>query len=179
MCKEIILHNKVFVPFIEKQKIKRTVKKMAFDIYKIYKNNTPIFIGILNGVILFFSDILKHYPGQCQIDFVQLCSYDGFNSTGKVDVISGCSIDLSGRDVVIFEDIIDTGNTLRKIYKLFRNCCASSIRIATLFLKKDVFKSNLNIDFVGIKIPNKFIVGYGLDFDNLGRNYTNIYKIKD
>lgn len=177
--KEIILHNRIFIPFIDRKKIEQTVRKMALDIYKTYKYITPIFVGILNGVILFFSDILKNYPGRCEIGFIQLSSYNGINSNKKVNIISNFSINLLGRDVIIFEDIIDTGNTLKKLYKMMDSQSVNSIKIATLFFKPEMFNSNLDIDFIGIRIPNKFIIGYGLDFDNLGRNYPDVYQIKE
>lgn len=178
MCKEISIHNKIFVPFIKYEKIKCIVKKMAHDIYEVYKNSVPIFIGILNGVVCFFSDILKNYPGFCKIDFVRVKSYKGLSSTGKVVLLSNCSIDLQGKDVVIFDDIIDTGNTLKSVYNIFKSKHVGSIKIAALFLKKSVYQGDMNIDFVGIEIPSYFIVGYGLDFDNIGRNYIDVYQIK-
>ncbi|XCI75472.1 MAG: phosphoribosyltransferase family protein [Flavobacteriales bacterium] len=177
--KQIILHNKVFVPFIDREKIEQTVQKMALEIYEKYKHTTPVFVGVLNGVILFFSDFLKNYPGRCEIAFIQLSSYRCMSSSGEVKVILDWPIDIYGRDVVIFEDIIDTGNTLEKLYEMVCTQVVKSVKIATLFLKPEVFKSDLNIDFIGMRIPNKFFIGYGLDLDGIGRNYPDIYQLKD
>lgn len=177
--KEIILCNKAFVPFINREKIEQVVQRMALGIYNKYKDVTPIFVGVLNGAVLFFGDILKNYPGQCEIGFIQLSSYHGMISSGKINTLSDWPIDISGRDVVIFEDIVDTGNTLKKLYEMAYDQSANSVSIATLFLKPEMFKGDLPIDFVGLRIPNKFIVGYGLDFDNLGRNYPDVYQIKE
>lgn len=177
--KEIILHGKAFIPFIDREKIEQVVQKMALDIYDKYKYVTPIFVGVLNGVVLFFSDILKNYPGQCEIGFIQLSSYHGMSSGGRVNIVLGWPIDISGRDVVIFDDVVDTGNTLKKLYEMVHDQSPNSVRIATLFLKPEMFKDDFPIDFVGLRISNKFIVGYGMDFDNLGRNYPDVYQIKE
>ncbi|XOD68592.1 MAG: phosphoribosyltransferase [Flavobacteriales bacterium AspAUS03] len=177
--KQIILHNKIFVPFIDQEKIEQSVRNMTLEIYEKYKDTTPVFIGVLNGVILFFSDFLKNYPGRCEIAFIQLSSYRNMSSSGQVKVISDWPIDIYGRDVVIFEDIIDTGNTLEKLYEMVCNQLVKNVKIATLFLKPEVFKSDLVIDFIGMRIPNKFIIGYGLDFDGIGRNYPDVYQLKD
>lgn len=177
--KEIIIHNKIFIPFINRQEIEKNVRRIAAEIYKKYKNATPIFIGVLNGGILFFSDILKNYPGKCEIGVIQLSSYNGMINKNKVNIISDWKIDIYKRDIVIFEDIVDTGNTLKKIYEIANKKLVNSISIATLFLKPDIFKNALPIDFIGIEIPDKFIIGYGLDFNLLGRNYPDVYQLKD
>lgn len=177
--KEIIIHNKIFIPFINRKEIEKNVRRIAAEIYKKYKNITPIFIGVLNGGILFFSDILKNYPGKCEIGVIQLSSYNGIVSNNKVEILSDWKIDIYKRHIVIFEDIVDTGNTLKKIYEIANKKLVSSISIATLFLKPDIFKNALPIDFIGIQIPDKFIIGYGLDFNLLGRNYPDVYQLKD
>jgi hypoxanthine phosphoribosyltransferase len=180
MLKEIVLHNKTFILFISNKQIQYVIKKMAIDVYKEYKNNIPVFIGILNGVIFFFSDFLKNYPGLCNIDFIQLYSYKGLYSTGNIKIVSDGSINLHNKDVIIFDDVIDTGNTLHKVYQILLEKKVRSIKIAALFFKDDINrKQDLKVDFIGINISSNFIVGYGLDFDNLGRNYLDIYQLKN
>lgn len=177
--KEIVIHGKKFIPFIKRQEIEKNVNRLALEIYQEYKNVVPIFIGVLNGVILFFSDILKNYPGKCEIGVIQLSSYNGIEQNKNINIIHDWKINVYKRDVVIFEDIVDTGNTLKKLYEIANIKSANSIKIATLFLKQEIFNNTLNIDFIGIKIPNKFIIGYGLDFNLLGRNYPDVYQLKD
>ncbi len=173
----IKLHDKYFEPYISKEKIDLIVQSLANQIAEDCKDEVPIFIGILNGSFMFVADFIRKYPRACEVTFVKLTSYQGVNSTGLVTQLFGINEDLTGRTVVILEDIIDTGNTLQKIYKIFKDKNIKSLKIATLFFKPDVFKKELHIDFIGLSIPDEFIVGYGLDYDNLGRNIDSIYKI--
>lgn len=171
------LHDKYFKPYISAEKINEAVYKMAALIEKDCKGETPIFIGILNGSFMFVADIIRAYNGDCEVSFVKLASYSGTDSTGKVKQLVGLNEDLEGRTVVILEDIIDTGNTLAEIYEIFRDQKLKQLKIATLFFKPDVFRKGLPIDYIGISIPDKFIVGYGLDYDGLGRNLADIYQL--
>jgi len=126
---------------------------------------------------MFVADFVRQYNGDCEVSFVKLASYEGINSTGKIKQLVGVNEDLEGRTVVILEDIIDTGNTLQEIYTIFKDKKLKQLKIATLFFKPDVFKKALQIDYVGISIPDKFIVGYGLDYDGIGRNFADIYQL--
>jgi adenylate kinase len=141
------------------------------------KNEKPLFIGILNGSFMFVADFVRKYNFECEVSFVKLASYEGTNSTGKIKQLVGVNENLEGRTVVILEDIIDTGNTLQEIYQIFSDKKLKKLKIATLFFKPDVFKKELPIDYIGISIPDKFIVGYGLDYDGIGRNLENIYQL--
>jgi adenylate kinase len=144
----------------------------------IGSDEVPIFIGILNGSFMFAADFVRNYPHECHITFVKMASYEGVNSSGKIKHLVGINEDLTGKTVVILEDIIDTGNTLAEIYDIFRDKKIKKLMVATLFFKPDVFKKELPIDYIGKSIEDKFIVGYGLDYDGLGRNLPDIYQLK-
>ena len=175
----IQIHDKHFVPFINKDKIKQYVEFLANQIAKdIGPDEVPIFIGILNGSFMFAADFVRNYPHECHITFVKMASYEGVNSTGEIKHLVGINEDLTGKTVVILEDIIDTGNTLAEIYDIFRDKHVKKLMIATLFFKPDVFRKELPIDYIGKSIEDKFIVGYGLDYDGLGRNLPDIYQLK-
>lgn len=173
----IQLHDKYFKTFITADKIDHTIRKMTTLIEKDCNGETPVFIGILNGSFMFVADFLRAYKGNCEVSFVKLASYDGTGSTGVVRELVGISESLEGRVVVILEDIIDSGNTLEEIFNIFRNQNVKQLKIATLFFKPDVFRKELPIDYIGISIPDKFIVGYGLDYNGLGRNFADIYQL--
>lgn len=173
----IKLHDKYFSSYISKKKIDTAIKTMVQQIAHDCKDETPIFIGILNGSFMFVADFIRQYPRACEVSFVKLASYEGVSSKGTVNQLVGINEDLTGRTVVILEDIIDTGNTLQKIYEIFKHQNIKKLKIATLFFKPDVYKKELHIDYIGLSIPDEFIVGYGLDYNNLGRNLDRIHKI--
>lgn len=176
--KEIEIHGKTFIPYIAFEEIEHSIKRIAREIHEDYKNETPIFVGVLSGVVMFMSDFLKHYPGKCEISFLKLTSYEGTASTGEVKVGLDIPIDITDRHVIILEDIVDTGNTLTELNRLLLAKNPKSLKIATLLFKPDAFKKDLKVDLIGMSIPDKFVVGYGLDFDGLGRNLPDIYQIK-
>ncbi|MDG1994215.1 MAG: hypoxanthine phosphoribosyltransferase, partial [Polaribacter sp.] len=171
------LHDLSFNSFIEEEEISNIVQSLATQIAKDCEGETPLFIGILNGSFMFVSDFVKKYKGDCEISFVKLASYEGTSSTENVKQLVGINEDLEGRTVIILEDIIDTGNTLQEIYNIFENKKVKQLKIATLFFKPDVFKKELPIDYIGKSIPDKFIVGYGLDYNGLGRNLPKVYQL--
>ena len=173
----IKLHDKHFKTYISEEKIEEAISILVEQVSKDCKNETPLFIGILNGSFMFVSDFIRKYKYNCEVSFVKLASYEGTNSNGKVKQLVGNNDNLEGRTVVILEDIIDTGNTLQEIYTIFKDKKVKQLKIATLFFKPEVFKKKLKIDYIGISIPDRFIVGYGLDYDGLGRNLTNIYQL--
>lgn len=175
----IKLHNKEFKPFIPHKEIDAAIQKMVNQISKELGDEIPVFVGILNGSFMFTSDFVKKYPKPCEVTFIKLASYEGVKSTEDIQRLIGLTQDLSGRSVIILEDIIDTGNTLAEVHRIFKNENVKSLKIATLFYKPDAYKKDFKIHYVGIKIPNKFIVGYGLDYDGLGRNLSEIYQIKE
>ena len=173
----IKINDKTFEPYVSAEELNQINERMASEVYQDLQESRPIFIAILNGSFMFAADFLRHYKGECEISFVKMASYQGTQSTGKIHQLIGLSTPVEGRDVVILEDIIDTGNTLEEIYRLFENQKVKSFRIATLFFKPDAYKKDLKIDYVGKPIPNRFIVGYGLDFDEIARNLPQVYQL--
>lgn len=173
----IKINDKTFEPYVSAEELNQIAERMASEVYQDLQESRPIFIAILNGSFMFAADFLRHYKGECEISFVKMASYQGTQSTGKIHQLIGLSTPVEGRDVVILEDIIDTGNTLEEIYRLFENQKVKSFRVATLFFKPDAYKKDLKIDYVGKPIPNRFIVGYGLDFDEIARNLPQVYQL--
>lgn len=173
----IKLHDKTFEPYVSAEELNQIAERMASEVYQDLQESRPIFIAILNGSFMFAADFLRHYKGECEISFVKMASYKGTQSTGKIHQLIGLSTPVEGRDVVILEDIIDTGNTLEEIYRIFEDKKVNSFRVATLFFKPDAYKKDLKIDYVGKPIPNRFIVGYGLDFDEIARNLPQVYQL--
>ncbi len=175
----IKLHDKYFKPFISGKEIDDAIQRLATEIAKDIGDEIPVFVGILNGSFMVVSDFVKKYPKPCEVTFIKLASYEGVKSTEDIQRLIGLTQDLTGRTVVILEDIIDTGNTLHEVHRIFKNEAVKSLKIATLFYKPEAYKKDFKLHYVGIEIPNKFIVGYGLDYNGLGRNLTDIYKIKE
>lgn len=176
--KSIKLHDLYFKPFISAQEIDDVVQRMADEVAKDLQNEIPVFVGVLNGSFMFVSDFVKKYPNPCEITFIKLASYEGVKSTEDIQRLIGLTQDLSGRTVVILEDIIDSGNTLEEIHRIFKNENVKNLVIATLFHKPEAYKKDFKLHYVGMDIPNKFIVGYGLDYDGLGRDLPEIYQLK-
>ena len=177
--KVIQLHDKQFVPFISAQEIDFAISKIAALVEDDFADEVPIFIGILNGSFMVVSDFMKHYKSACELSFIKMSSYQGMSSTNQVKQLIGLDKDLTGRTVVIFEDIVDTGNTIVALKELFKQQNVKHFKIATLFFKPEALVNDIKIDYVGIRIPNKFIVGFGLDYDGLGRNLPEVYQLKD
>jgi len=172
------LHDLYFKPFITEEEISKVVNKLAQEVSNdIDKSEIPLFIAILNGSAIFAADFIRKYSGICEISFVKLSSYSGTSSTEQVTELIGLNEDISGRTVVILEDIIDTGNTLLKIYDIFKNKNVKQLKIATLLFKPTVYKKELPIDYIGKNIEDKFVVGYGLDYDGIGRSLPDIYQL--
>ncbi|WP_347922640.1 adenylate kinase [Pontimicrobium sp. SW4] len=175
----IKLHDKYFKPFISEQEIDDAITKMVDNVLVDLGDEVPVFVGILNGSFMFVSDFVKKYPKPCEVTFIKLASYEGVKSTEDIQRLIGLTQDLTGRTVVILEDIIDTGNTLEEVHRIFENENVKSLIIATLFYKPQAYKKDYKLHYVGIEIPNKFIVGYGLDYDGLGRDIPEVYQIKE
>ena len=171
------LHDKSFVPFLSEAQIMVAVQKVADAIAEDYKDETPIFVGVLNGSFMFVSDLLKVYPHPCEVTFVKMSSYEGLTSTGIVETLLDVSEDIEGKSVIILEDIIDTGRTLKELVHMFSNINVKEFKVATLFYKSEIYKGEYTIDYFGMEIPDKFIVGYGLDYNELGRNLREVYQL--
>lgn len=175
----IQIKDKSFTRFISSAEIQAAVSDMAGQISKDLAGKNPLFIVVLNGAYIFAADLVRQLDFDCEISFVRLSSYKGLETTSKVREVIGLYENLTGRDVVILEDIIDTGISMGFFLERLRETNVKSVRLATLLFKPDAFKKNYHIEYIGLKIPNEFIVGYGLDYDGLGRNYKDIYKISE
>ena len=176
--RNIKLHNKEFEVFINESEIAALVHSIAKNINEIQIKN-PLFIAVLNGSFLFAADIMRKITiPNSEISFIKLSSYSGTKTTGQVNELIGMGNNISDRNIIILEDIIDTGITLEKIISLLKKENVGDIKIATLLFKPNSYTKDINIDFIGKSIPNDFVVGYGLDYDEIGRNLPHIYKLK-
>ena len=176
--KKITVNKKIFEKFIDENEIIEIVNIIANRI-NATKIKKPLFIAVLNGSFLFAADIMRKITiPDCEISFIKLSSYYGTESTGEVNKLIGINKNIKERNIIILEDIVDTGITLEKIISLLKQQNAKSIKTATLLFKPDAYKKNIDIDFIGKSIPNDFVVGYGLDYDEIGRNLPHIYKLK-
>jgi hypoxanthine phosphoribosyltransferase len=175
----IQLHGKEFVPFISSQEIDFALATMASQVEADFADEIPVFVGVLNGSFMVVSDFMKHYKKPCEVSFIKLASYEGTSSSNEVKQLIGLNQDLTGRTVIIIEDIVDTGNTVAELKDLFKKQNVKHLKIATLFFKPEAYKKDLKLDYIGIRIPNKFIVGFGLDYDGLGRNLPEVYQLKE
>ena len=174
----IKLHDLYFKPFISESEIAAAIQKMVDGVVADLGDEVPVFIGILNGSFMIVSDFVKKYPKPCEVTFIKLASYEGVKSTEDIQRLIGLTQDLTGRTVVILEDIIDSGNTLEEVHRIFENENVKQLLIATLFYKPEAYNKDFKLHYVGMEIPNKFIVGYGLDYDGLGRDLPEVYQLK-
>ena len=176
--KQVRLKDKEFKVSITGEKIQEAIVKMANKINQDYKGkDIPLFISILNGSFMFTADLFKHIDFVCEVTFLKLTSYRGTASTGAVRQLIGVNEAIEGRDVIVIEDIVDTGITLEQILGQLKSFDPSSVRVASLLFKPEAYQKDLVIDYVGMEIPNDFIVGYGLDYVGLGRNLPDIYTL--
>src|SRR5690606_25598450 len=168
---------KHFEAFISEKELDYAIQNLAKQIEDDFYDEVPIFVGILNGSFMFLSDLMKNYSRPCEIEFVKLSSYEGTQSTNNVKQLIGLNQNLEGRSVIIVEDIVDPGNTIEELKQIFKEKGVKHFKIATLFLKPEAYTKDIILDYVGIRIPNKFIVGFGLDYDGLGRNLKQVYQL--
>ncbi len=177
---EVRLNDKVFEPYISQEQITEIISKIANELSEFAGNDELVFVSVLKGAFMFSSDLAKVYNKPATFEFFRLKSYEGTKSTGDIKIL--VDIDkkfIEGKNVIVLEDIVDTGNTLVKIVEILNNKNPKSLKIATLFYKPESYTKDIPIDFIGMKIPNDFIVGFGLDYDELGRNLPQIYKLKE
>lgn len=174
----ITIKDKQFDLFISCEQIEEKVAALAEKMNKDYAGSTPLLIGILNGAFIFAADLVRHLTFPHEIHFGKFSSYQGMDTTGKVKELIGLSVDLTGRDVIIVEDIVDTGITMSELVPKFKAKGAKSVEIACLLMKPGKLSVPLEVKYCAMEIPNEFIVGYGLDYDDLGRNYKDIYVVK-
>ena len=169
--------DKTFETSMPEAQIKARVKELAQQISKDMEGKNPLFLAVLNGAFIFAADLMREMTIPCEISFVKLASYQGITSTGKVHEVLGINEDLTGRDIVIVEDIVDTGRTMKQMVESLGTRNPASVHICALFFKPDKLQEELTLDYVAFRIPDDFIVGYGLDYDQLGRNLKDIYTI--
>ena len=171
------IKDKTFMTFIPEEKILESIKVIADRINEDMKDKNPLFMAVLNGSFIFAADLMRMITIPCQISFVKLASYQGTTSTGKITEVFGVNEDLSGRTIVIVEDIVDTGLTMKRMIESLGTRNPESVHICTLLLKPDKLQVDLDIEYAAMEIPNDFIVGYGLDYDQEGRGLRDIYTI--
>lgn len=176
--KQVKVHDKTFEIYLPYEKIRGVVERMADQMNIDFKAKKPLFLCILNGSFMFAAELFKRINLiETEISFVKLASYRGDKSTGEIKQLIGLNEDIEGRTVVILEDIVDTGITIDNIIKQLNGLKPKEVKVATLLLKPDALKKKVQLDYVGLEIPNDFIVGYGLDYDGYGRNLLDIYSV--
>lgn len=173
----IQIKDKQFVSFIKEPELLQRVSALGRQITEDYRGSSPLLIGIMNGAFMFLSDLAKHIDLPVELSFVKISSYESMASTGTIQPLIGLDTALAGRDVIIVEDIVDTGLSMSYILEMVQKSKPKSLQIATLLLKPEALKKNIEARYIGFEIPNKFVVGYGLDYDGLGRNLKEIYQL--
>lgn len=175
--KEVKVLDKMFRELISRQEIEKRVDELAGQINRDMERREVVFLGILNGAFLFAAELFKRINLEARISFVKLASYEGTNSSGTVKELIGWNEDIRGKQVIIIEDIVDTGNTLERILDELLIRKVAGVMVATLLLKPDAYKKDIPLDYVGFRIPNDFVIGFGLDYDGYGRNLPSIYTL--
>lgn len=174
----IKLHDLFFENYISEAEINQAINGVSVQMNEDYKGKNPVFLIVLNGAFFFAADIIKRFDGDCEMSFIKVASYDGLSSSGEITTVMGADPVLKGRSVVIVEDIVDSGNTIETIIEILEQEGVADYKIASLFYKPKAYKKNYPIDYIGLEIENDFIVGYGLDYNGLGRNLREVYKLK-
>ena len=179
MENKIKLHDKTFRVLITAEEIDKAITRVAEQLNERYEGRTPIFLGVLSGSFLFLADLVRKVNFENQLAFVKISSYNGTESTGDVKQLIGVDFDIEGRDIIIVEDIVETGHSMNYLLDYLGKKNPASISICTLFFKPEKFLYEYNIDYTALSIGNEFIVGYGLDYNQLGRNLKDIYVIDE
>ncbi len=170
--------DKDFVTYLCEDEIQTKIIALASQINKDYEGAKPLFIAILNGSFMFASDLFKEIDLACEISFMKLSSYAEMNSTGNVRELIGLNENVFNREVIIIEDIVDTGHTMKNVLEQFKDRGVKSVEVVSLLIKPEALVNDVEVKYVGFEIPNKFVVGYGLDYDGFGRNTKAIYQLK-
>ena len=173
----IKIHDKEFKVSIPREEILKEVKRVADEINRDYAGKRPILLGVLNGCFMFAADLMRHLTIECEISFVKLSSYQGTTTTGVIREVLGLTESITGRDVIVVEDIVDTGYTMQRMIESLGTREPASVQIASLFLKPARLKVPVDVKYSAFTIPDRFIVGYGLDYDGLGRNLPDVYDV--
>lgn len=177
MSENVTLLDKTFVKYISSADIDAAVARVAAEIMLEYRYDDPILLVTLNGAIVFAVDLMKQLDFPCRISCVKISSYSGTESTGTINSLIGLNEDIRGKRILILEDIVDTGRTYVHLHQMLTEAGAKDVRIATMTMKPDAYKADLPVHYVGFNIPNKFVVGHGLDYDGYGRNLPDIYQV--
>ncbi|QMU27578.1 hypoxanthine phosphoribosyltransferase [Adhaeribacter radiodurans] len=172
------LHDKEFTIYLQENEIRQAIERLAVQINQDYKENTPVFLAVLNGSFMFASDLMKEIKIPCEISFIKLASYQNTQSTGTVKELVGLNEEVRSRHIIILEDIVDTGHTVSVLLEKLQAFSPASIQIASLLLKPASLQHPLQLKYTALSIPNDFVVGYGLDYNGLGRNLRHLYKVK-
>jgi hypoxanthine phosphoribosyltransferase len=175
--KEIRVLDKTFKEYITEKDINERINELAIKINKDFEGEEVVFLGILNGAFLFAAELFKRIDLKAKISFVKLASYEGTKSSGTIKELIGWNEDIKNKQIIVIEDIVDTGNTLERIVAELEIRKATGIKIAALLLKPEAYEKNIHLDYVGFEIPNNFVIGYGLDYDGYGRNLPSIYTL--
>ncbi|WP_186753934.1 hypoxanthine phosphoribosyltransferase [Echinicola salinicaeni] len=170
--------DKEFTLFISAEELGERIAHIAKDISKDYEGKKPLVLGVLNGAFMFISDLMKEVDIPLQLSFIKISSYQAMNSTGKVKELIGVSEEIKGREVIVVEDIVDTGVSMTHLLESISEKEPASISVVSLLLKPEALKKPVTVDYIGFEIPDKFVVGYGLDYDGFGRNLKEIYQLK-
>ncbi|MEK7255243.1 MAG: hypoxanthine phosphoribosyltransferase [Bacteroidota bacterium] len=178
MKKSVKAHDLTFVPYLSGKEIAARVKKLGNQLHQDFKGKQPLFIGVLNGAFVFMSDLVRACDLPCEIAFVRLNSYAGLASSGEVTTAMSLNLDIADRHVIIVEDIVDSGRTLYQFVEDLKKMKPASVSLAVLLLKPEALEFPVEIQYLGFEIPNKFVIGYGLDFDGLGRELKGVYQLK-
>ena len=177
---KLVIGDDIFVPFLTEEVIQNKIKELALQISQDYNGKIPIFIGVLNGAFIFLSDLIINISIDCEIDFFKLSSYgDSKISSGNVRLLKELNCDVNGRDIIIVEDIVDSGLSIKYIEEIFSKHTPSSIKVCSLLMKPESLKFDVKIDYIGFKIPSKFVIGYGLDYVQKFRNLRTIYSLSE
>ncbi|MCR4959095.1 MAG: hypoxanthine phosphoribosyltransferase [Prevotella sp.] len=174
---QVVVNGKTFRISIPEAEIKKRVKEVAAEISRDMEGKNPLLLGVLNGAFVFAADLMREITIPCEISFVKLASYQGTTSTGKVREVLGINEDLSGRDIIIVEDIVDTGITMKRMIESLGTRNPASVSVCTLLVKPDKMQVDLDLKYVAFSIPNEFILGYGLDYDQAARGLRDIYTL--
>lgn len=179
IMKKIRIHNKDFEVYLTSEQIRNRLKELAFQVQESLQGKDVVFLAVLNGAFVFAADLVRLIAVDCHITFVKVASYRGVNSTGQVQELIGLNENLTGKCVVILEDIIDSGLSMDKVVEMIRHQNPAEIKIVTFLFKPDAFRGSAKPDYTGFNIPNRFVIGYGLDYNGLGRNLGQIYMLSD
>lgn len=172
------IKDKTFETSISAEEIAKRVKELGLQLSKDFEGKNPLFLAVLNGSFIFAADLMREITIPCEISFVKLASYQGTTSTGKIKEVIGINEDLSGRTIVIVEDIVESGLTMKRMIETLGTRNPASVHICTLFVKREKLQVDLDIEYAAFSIPNAFIVGYGLDYDQQGRHLKEVYSLK-